>query len=90
MAKQVKKVNFRVDRGIRINGESIYPAKAEKGKAKPKPVVISIRESLAKELAAASKGEIVTEKATKEIAEKSAEDAELDAAFGSDGDEASE
>ncbi|GGA80756.1 hypothetical protein GCM10011369_23390 [Neiella marina] len=79
MAKTAKKVNFRVDRGIRINGESIFPAK---GKAKP--VVIGIGESLAKELAAASKGAIVSDKPTKQLVEKSAEDAELDAAFGSE------
>ncbi|MCH2057890.1 MAG: hypothetical protein MK214_15015 [Thalassotalea sp.] len=79
---QVKKVNFRVDRGIRINGESIYPAKDAK-----KPVVIAIRESLAKELVTASKGAIVDTKATKTIKEKSDEDAELDAAFGKEGEE---
>lgn len=83
MAKQtVKKVNFRVDRGIRINGESIFPAKDKK-----KPVVISVRESLAKELANASKGEIVNDKATTQVKEPSDEDADLDAAFGTEGDE---
>lgn len=81
MAKQIKKVNFRVDRGIRINGESIFPAKG-----KSKPVVIGIRETLAKELEAANKGEIVAEKANKQIQEKSEEDLELDAMFGSESD----
>ena len=83
MAKQtVKKVNFRVDRGIRINGESIYP-----GKDKKKPTIISIRETLAKELVNASKGEIVNDKVTTQVKEPSSEDADLDAAFGPDGEE---
>ncbi|GBL02936.1 hypothetical protein [Glaciecola sp. KUL10] len=79
MAKQVKKTSFKVLRGIRINGESIFPAK---GKAKP--VVISIRESLALELQTANKGVIVDAKANKEIKEVNDEDAELDAIFGSE------
>lgn len=80
MAKPAhKSVNFRVDRGIRINSENIFPSDNPK-----KPVVISIRESLAHELVNASKGEIVTLKATKTLIEKSADDAELDAAFGAE------
>jgi hypothetical protein len=80
MAKEQKKtVSFRVDRGIRINGASIFPSKDAK-----KPVIITLPENFAKELAYASKGEIVDNKANTKIAEAPSEEDDLDAAFGAD------
>lgn len=81
MAKQAaKKVSFHVQRGVRINGESIFPSKDAK-----KPVIITLPESFARELVYASKGEIVDKKATKTIVEK-ADDDDLNDAFGADSD----
>ena len=78
MAKQEKKiVSFRVDRGIRINGQSVFPSKDAK-----KPVIISIPENFANELVYASKGKIVENKANTKIAEAPSEEDDLDAAFG--------
>lgn len=81
MAKEIKKVNFRLDRGIMINGKAIYPAKA-----KQKPVVLSLPELFAKELQAASKGEIVSDAANTEAPEKPDDDG-LDAVFGKESDQ---
>lgn len=81
MAKAAaKKVSFLVQRGVRINGESIHPSKDAK-----KPVIITLPEGFARELVYASKGKIVDLKATKVIAEKTDED-DLDEAFGVDAD----
>ena len=78
MAEEPKKiVSFRVDRGIRINGSSIFPSKDAK-----KPVIISIPENFAKELAYASKGAIVESKANTKTPEAPSEEDDLDAAFG--------
>jgi hypothetical protein len=74
--KTIKKVSFLVERGIRINGESIFPAK---GKAKP--VIVQLPEMLAKELVHASKGQIVEQAANTKVAAESTDD-DLDAAFG--------
>lgn len=75
MAQQkIKMVNFRIDRGIRLHGVSYFPGK--NGKLS----IVSIQEPLAKELVKASKGEIVTAKATISVKQPSTED-DLDAAF---------
>lgn len=74
MAKQAKEVSFELSRGVRINGKSYFP------KAKGK-TILPLSETLAKELAAASKGKIVTTKANTEIV-KPKEDDGLDEAFG--------
>lgn len=84
MAKEAKKiVSFRVDRGIRINGVSLFPAKDAK-----KPVVLALPETLAKELQYASKGKIVEAKANTKLPEAPSEDDDLDDAFGEDETEA--
>jgi hypothetical protein len=81
MAKAAaKKVSFLVERGVRINGESIHPSKDAK-----KPVIITLPESFARELVHASKGKIVSQNATKAVAEKTDDD-DLDDAFGADAD----
>ncbi len=79
--KTVKKVSFLVQRGIRINGVSLFPAKP-----KAKPVIISLPETLAKELAYASKGKIVEEKPTKDTPAEQTEDDDLAGAFGEESD----
>jgi hypothetical protein len=79
MAKEQKKiVSFLVERGIRINGANVFPSKDAK-----KPVIISIPENFANELAYASKGKIVETKANTKIAEAQAEEDDLDA-FGAE------
>jgi len=78
MATEAKKVSFELTRGVRLNGKGYFP------KAKGK-VILSLAEPLAKELAAASKGKIVTAKANTEVT-KPVDDDGLDAAFGSETD----
>lgn len=80
MSKQ-KAVNFEVLRGIYINGEKIMPGDK-------KPVVISIAETFANELAAAGKGKIVTTKANTAVKQKPAEDDLLAELGGVEGEDA--
>lgn len=81
MANKVSTVNFQLSRGIRLHGKSIFPTVKQGNK--DVPAVITIRESLARELASASKGKIVDAKANVKIA--TPETDELAAAFGEDG-----
>tara|TARA_R110002153_G_scaffold195922_5_gene349245 strand:- start:120 stop:368 length:249 start_codon:yes stop_codon:yes gene_type:complete len=80
MAKKPTTVNFHLTRAIHMNGEVIKP-----NLAKGKKTIISIAQTLAKELEAASKGVITTAKANTEIkAVESPDDADLDKAFGAE------
>ena len=81
--KKVKKVNFRLDRGIYVGGKPVFPAKA-----KNKTTVLSLPLAFAKELQAAAKGEIVEGKANTDVPEKEASDG-LDDVFGDAGSEES-
>lgn len=81
MSKKIKKVSFLVLRGVRLNGQAIFPAKE-----KSKKTVVSIPLTLAKELQAANKGKIVEDKVTTVLNEPEDDDG-LDDMFGAEDDE---
>lgn len=92
--KNSELVSFKLTRGIRLNGKSIYPTtKVKTGSGKDEKIetianIVSIPLSLAKDLAIAGKGEVVKEKANVVFKQPQQQDDDLDAVFGgSSGDE---
>lgn len=86
-AKKSKGVNFALARGIRMHGKAIRPYQektegtGDKAKTTRTQTIITISENLARELAAASKGEVTEEKANFTF-KAPAEIDDLAAAFG--------
>lgn len=75
------KVNLKLLRGIRINGSSIFPTRADdKNKDKSIQNIIAVEERFAHQLVAASKGVITKDKANLDLPKpKDDLEAELDA-----------